>query len=116
MYMLQFYSTWQGIYKNLQIPMAVLAIDTLGCSPVTSKGNRLALIAVCLHTSSAFMVPMGRGQLQMLFNAYLLGILANSGSGVVILSDNGTYFKSKVLNEACDQLGIKRIFSNPFHP
>ena len=48
--------------------------------------------------------------------AYLSGILAHKSRSVVILSDNGTEFKSKVLNETCDQLGIKRLFSNPFHP
>ena len=27
-----------------------------------------------------------------------------------------TEFKNKVLNKVCDQLGIKWLFSNPFHP
>ena len=30
-------------------------------------------------------------------------------------SDNGTEFKNTTLNDAWNQLGIKRIFSNPFH-
>ena len=42
--------------------------------------------------------------------AYLSAILAHKG----ILSDNGTYFE--VLNKVCNQLSIKRLFSNPFHP
>ena len=48
--------------------------------------------------------------------AYLSGRLAHKGGSVAILSDRGTEFKDKVLNKVCDQLGIKRIFSNPFHP
>ena len=35
---------------------------------------------------------------------------------MTILSDSGTEFKNKVLNEVCDQLGIRRLFFNPFHP
>ena len=31
-------------------------------------------------------------------------------------ADNGTELKNKFLNKACNQLGIKRLFSNPFHP
>ena len=36
--------------------------------------------------------------------AYSSGILAHKGGCVAILSDNGTEFENKVLNEACDQL------------
>ena len=46
----------------------------------------------------------------------VFGILVQKGVNVVILSYNGTEFKNKVLNEVCDQLDIKRLFSNPFHP
>ena len=48
--------------------------------------------------------------------AHLSGILAHEGRSVVILSDNGIEFKNKVLNETYNQLGIKRLFSNLFHP
>ena len=33
---------------------------------------------------------------------YLSGILVHKGRSVVILSDNGTEFKNKVLNEVCN--------------
>ena len=42
--------------------------------------------------------------------AYLSGILAHKCGSVAILSDNSTEFKNKVLSEACDQLGIKKVF------
>ena len=48
--------------------------------------------------------------------AYSSGILTDKGESVAILSDNGTEFKNKVHNEACDQLGLKRLFSDPFYP
>ena len=37
-----------------QIPMAVLAMDTIGHLLITSKGNGQALTAICLHTSYVF--------------------------------------------------------------
>ena len=33
-----------------------------------------------------------------------------------ILSDNGTEFKNSLLDQVLKQLGIKRIFSAPYHP
>ena len=44
------------------------------------------------------------------------GILAHKGGSVDILTDRGIEFKNKILNEVFDQLGIKRLFFNPFHP
>ena len=41
-----------------QVPMAVLAIDNIGHLPITSKGNRLALTAICLHTFNVFVILM----------------------------------------------------------
>ena len=35
---------------------------------------------------------------------------------MAILSDNVTEFKNKMLNDVCDQSGIKRLFASPFHP
>ena len=83
--------------------------------PITSKCNRLDLTAICLHTSYIFAVPMKEKSAENVIQAYLSSILAHKGGSVAIISDTGTEFKNKVLNELCDQLGIKRLFSNLFH-
>ena len=44
------------------------------------------------------------------------GILAHKGGSVAILRDNSTEFKKKILHKVCDQIAIKRLFSNLFHP
>ena len=41
-----------------EIQMTGLAIDTIGCLPVMSKGNRWALTTISLHTSYVFKVSM----------------------------------------------------------
>ena len=61
-------------------------------------------------------VPMKEKAAQNAVQAYLSGILAHKEGSVAILSNNGTEFKYKGLNEECDQLGIKMLFSHPFHP
>ena len=90
--------------------MAVLAMDTIGCLPVTSNGNRWALMASCLHTSYSFAVPMKEKSAENVVQAYLSNILMQKGGSMAIVSDNGTAFKNKMLNEVYDQLGIKNYF------
>ena len=87
--------------RHLEIPqivMAVLEMDTIGYLPVTSKGNRWALTAICLHTSYKSAVMIKENFAENVVQTYLSGILAHKGGSVAILSDNGTEFKNKVLN------------------
>ena len=98
-----------------QIPMAVLSINTIGHLPGMSKGNRWALTAICLHTSYVFDVPMKEKSDENAVQTYRPDILVHK-RGVTILSDNGTEFRNKGLNQACNQLGIRRLSSNPFSP
>ena len=63
-----------------------------------------------------FAVLMKEKSAENVVQAYLSGILAQKGGSVAILNDNGTEFKNNVLNKVYDQLGIRRLFSNPFHP
>ena len=78
--------------------MAVLATDTIGHLTITSKGNRWALTAICLHTSYVFTIQMKKTSAENIVQAYLSCILAHKGGSVAILSDNGTEFKNKELN------------------
>ena len=59
-----------------KIPMTILAMDTTGRLPVTSKGHHYALIAICLHTSFIFVIPLKEKSAQHIVHAYLTGILA----------------------------------------
>ena len=46
----------------------------------------------------------------------LSGIVAHKGGIIVILGDNDTLFTNTVLTAACQNIGIKRLYSKPFHP
>ena len=61
-------------------------------------------------------IPMKEKSTENVVQTYLSGIVAHKGRSVAILSKNCTELKNKVLNEACNQLGIKRLYSNLFHP
>ena len=72
-------------------------------------------MAFCLHVSYVFAFLMKEKSAENVIQAHLSGILANKGGSRAMLSDNNTEFKNKVLHEACNQLGIKRLFCNQFH-
>ena len=76
--------------------MAVLAKDTIGDLPITSKGNRWALTAICLHMSYVFAILIKEKSAENEVQAYLSGILIHKGGSVAKLSDNGTEFKNEV--------------------
>ena len=64
-------------------------------------------MVICLHTS--YIVHL----LKTLYR--LVWHFPHKGGSVATLSDNGIEFKNKILYEAGDQLGIKRLFLNLFH-
>ena len=68
--------------------------NTYNRSPMTFKGNRWALTAICLHTPYVFAIPMMEKSAENVIQDYLSGILAHKGRSVTILCDNGTEFKN----------------------
>ena len=88
-------------------------MDTIGYLQGTSRGRQWALTAICMNTSYVFAIPMKEESVENVVQSYLSGIFAPNGGSITILSYNGTEFKSTALNKACDQLGIRRLFSNP---
>ena len=63
----------------LKIPRKVVALDTIGHLPITSRGNRWALTAICLNMSYMFAVTMKEKSAENVVQAYLSGILACKG-------------------------------------
>ena len=87
--------------------MAVLAMDTIGYLPVTSRGHWWALTAICMHASYVFAITVKEKSAENVVQAYLSGIFAHRGGSIFIVSDTGTEFKNTTFNEACDQLGME---------
>ena len=46
---------------------------------------------------------------------YLSGIFTHNKGSIAIISDNGKELTNAVLTDTCEQLGIKRLYPNPFH-
>ena len=72
--------------------------------PVSSKGNRFALTAVCMLTGFTFCIPLKSKQAEDVIKAYIDHICCTFGPSRKILTDNGTEFKNKLMTEVFEKL------------
>ena len=77
----------------LKVPFAGCAMDCIGPFPATSKGNRHALMFICLLTSYLIMVPLKSKMADEVSMAYIKEILPKTSCSKFILQDNGTQLK-----------------------
>ena len=97
-----------------KVPFACIAIDTIGKLPVTTSGNKYALMCIDLLTSYVIAVLMPDKTTESMVEAYLSGILSRTVASIVCISDNRSQLKKNQMNTILKQLGIKHIFSNPY--
>ena len=99
-----------------KVPFTCIAIDIIGKLLTTSSGNMYALTCIDLLTSYVIAVPMPDKTAESVVKVYLSGILSRARASMVCLSDNGSELKNSQMNTVLKQLGIKRIYSNPYRP
>ena len=85
--------------------------------PSSSKGNRYALTVICMHTGFYSAYHLKPKVQKMLFELTLIRVYSQFRGSEKVLTDNGTEFKNKLINEVCEQLGVKhKIYSPPYRP
>ena len=99
-----------------KVPFICIAIDTIGKLSTTSSGKRYALTCIDLLTYYILAVPMPDKTAESVVEVYLSGKLSRARASMVCLSDNGSELKNNQMNTVLKQLGIKRIYSNPYRP
>ena len=105
------------IFKPSLQPMDFICMDLIGeFHPLTSRGHRYALTAVCMLTGFTWCVPLKTKTVEEVAKAYMDHIYSNFGGSIKILTDNGTEFKNKQ-KEVVSKLGMKfSIHSPPYRP
>ncbi|XP_045134079.1 uncharacterized protein LOC123517739 [Portunus trituberculatus] len=97
-------------------PFSRVAIDLVGpLSPPSSEGHRHILTLIDFATGFPEALPLKDIDSVSVAEA-LLVIFARVGIPREILSDRGTQFTSSLLSELHKLLGVKPIFTTPFHP
>ena len=98
--------------------MKFISMDLIGeFHPPSSKGNRYALTVICMHTGFVFCIPLKTKSAEDVVQAYIDRVYSQFGGSEKVLTDNGSEFKNKLINEVCEQLGVKhKIYSPPYRP
>ena len=83
--------------------------------PPSTKGNRYALTVICMHTGFVFCIPLKTKSKSDVVKAYIDRVYSQFGRSEKVLSDNGTEFKNKLMDDICAQLGVEhKIYSPPY--
>ena len=97
-------------------PFSRVAIDLVGpLSPPSSEGHRYILTLIDFATSFPEAVPL-KDIDSISVAETLLAIFSRVGIPKEILSDRGLQFTSQLMGELHKLLGVKPIFTTPYHP
>ena len=81
------------------------------------KGNRYALTVICMFTGYTFCIPLPDKKAETVLKAYMDHVYCKHGGSLKILSDNGTEFKNKLMEEVSKELGVEyKVYSPPYRP
>ena len=81
-----------------QTPQDHISIDLLGPYNVTSQGNSYLLTAVCNFTGYLMTFPIKDKKTMSVVTHLFLDIMLKFGFPRILCSDNGTEFKSKLID------------------
>ena len=84
--------------------------------PVSSKGKRFALTAVCMLTGFTFCIPLKSKCTEDVIKSYINHICCTFGPSRKILTDNDTEFKNKLWTEVFEKLRIEQKFTPIYSP
>ena len=97
-------------------PFDKIEMDLVTDFTKSSKGNKHILTIIDLLTGWPEAIPILNKSADTITKAFIRHYLPRHMCPRLILSDNGTEFKNQIFDKVTMDLGIKRIFSAPYHP
>lgn len=99
-----------------QYPFHMISIDITELSYISKDGYRYILGIVDNFSRYPMLVPVKETSATTIARALVTNWFSIFGVPEVILSDNGTSFKNRLVQALCDILDIKKAFSTPYYP
>ena len=96
-------------------PFSKVAYDLVGPLPKTTSGYRYILTMMDLFSKFPAAVPLKRVDNTTVLDA-MMGVFASYGLPKVLLTDQGSVFTSRLTKAMCQQFGITKIQTTPYHP
>ena len=97
-------------------PGEVVAMDFFGPLPITKRNNRFILVIIDHFTRWVLVEPLKDAKAHSVTRTIIDRWIPTHGLPRIILSDNGPHFRSRTTTNLCEKLGIRNIFSTPYHP
>ena len=97
-------------------PFDKIAMDLVTDLTESNKGNKHILTITDLLTGWPEAILILNKSADTITKAFIRHYLPRHMCPRFILSDNGTEFKNQIFDKVTKDLGIKRIFSAPYHP
>ena len=106
-----------GHFDSPDLPMEFICMDLVGpIHPPSSRGNKYVLTVIDMLTGFTIAVPIRNKNAETICAAYRDNIYCVFSRSSRMLTDNGSEFKNKEMQEVCDTLGLKHIFSPVYTP
>ena len=106
-----------GHFDSPDLPMEFICMDLVGpIHPPSSRGNKYVLTVIDMLTGFTIAVPIKNKNAETICDAYRDNIYCVFGGSSRMLMDNGSEFKNKEMQEVCETLGLKHIFSPVYTP
>ena len=104
--------------KKYQVgePMERVAMDITGPWPVSQSGNRYTLVVSDYFTKWAEAYPIPDQEAKTVAEVFVNQFVARFGTPLLIHTDQGRNFESKLFKEMCNLLGVKKTRTTAFHP
>lgn len=104
-----------GLFQ-VSYPMERIATDILGELPETQKGNKYILVVSDYFSKWTESFPMPNMEAVTVAKLIVEEVITRFGVPSYIHSDQGRQYESKLFQEVCRVLNIKKTRTTPYHP
>ena len=98
-----------------KFPFEMLCIDIAGPFSCTKNNNRYILGMIDHFSKYVVLIPLKTVDAKTISRCIFVHWLTKFGMPRTIMSDNGRYFDSEIMNELCITCGLSQKFPPPYH-
>jgi hypothetical protein len=108
----------KGYLNSIKVgkPFERIGIDFVGPLVRTKKGNKYILVVTDYLTKWPEAKALREATAENVVEFIYKDIICRHGCPKTILSDRGTHFRNRIVDELCEKFRIKHKLSSPYHP